>query len=50
MLKSILFFLAFTIFLTVGAALAMSGKGLLVLLIGVVVYLGLFAKYGCLTH
>ena len=50
MFKAILFFLAFGVVLCVGAAMAMSGSSVLVLLIGLAAYTGLFIKHGCLTH
>lgn len=45
-----LFFILFGAFLAVGTALAMSGKGLLVGLIGLAIYIAMFVQFGCKTH
>ena len=42
------FFLGFAALMAAGVALAVNGKGMAVMLISFLVYLGLFIKLGCL--
>ncbi len=42
------FFVGFALLLAAGVALAVNGKGMAVMLISFLVYLGLFIKLGCL--
>lgn len=42
------FFVGFAVLLAAGVALAVNGKGMAVMLISFLVYLGLFIKLGCL--
>lgn len=42
------FFLGFAALMAAGIALAVNGKGMAVMLISFLVYLGLFIKLGCL--
>jgi len=42
------FFLGFAALLAAGVALAVNGKGIAVMLISFLVYIGLFIKLGCL--
>lgn len=46
---ALLFFLVVGAVLTIGIAMAAKGAAWL-LIAGVVVFIGLFIKYGCLTH
>lgn len=42
------FFLGFAALMAAGVALAVNGKGMAVMLVSFLVYLGLFIKLGCL--
>jgi hypothetical protein len=50
-MKSLLtwvFFLGSTVVMAAGVAMAVHGKGMALMVVSFLVYLGLFIKYGCL--
>lgn len=46
--KTLLFFLFWTLLGSVGMVFAVQGKGLWLLAISLLVYIGMFVKWGCL--
>mgnify|MGYP003382614938 CR=1 FL=1 len=46
---TLLFFVFWTVLGSIGMVLAVQGKGLLLLGLSVLVYLGMFVKWGCLS-
>jgi hypothetical protein len=47
---SFLFFFVFTVLLAVGITKAVESNAMAILGVGVVGYLGLFIRYGCMGH